>query len=69
MPQAHADSCRPSERHLGLVHSQQLAVNTVLSKLADGQGLLTVNGPPGPGLSLSCLVAILFNAMMPASAQ
>ncbi len=40
MPQAHADSCWPSERHLGLVHSQQLAVNTVLSKLADGQGIL-----------------------------
>lgn len=49
MPQAHADSCWPSERHLGLVHSQQLAVNTVLSKLADGQGLLGVNGPPGTG--------------------
>lgn len=49
MPQAHADSCWPSERHLGLVHSQQLAVNTVLSKLANGQGLLGVNGPPGTG--------------------
>jgi hypothetical protein len=40
MPQAYADSCWPSERHLGLVHSQQLAVNTVLSTLAGGQGLL-----------------------------
>jgi len=49
MPQAYADSCWPSERHLGLVHSQQLAVNTVLSTLADGQGLLGVNGPPGTG--------------------
>jgi len=49
MPQAYADSCWPSERHLGLVHSQQLAVNTVLSKLSDGQGLLGVNGPPGTG--------------------
>lgn len=49
MPQAYADSCWPSERHMGLVHSQQLAVNTVLSKLADGQGLLGVNGPPGTG--------------------
>lgn len=49
MPKAYADSCWPSERHLGLVYSQQLAVNTVLSKLADGQGLLGVNGPPGTG--------------------
>jgi len=49
MPQSYADSCWPSERHLGLVHSQQLAVNTVLSKLAAGQGLLGVNGPPGTG--------------------
>lgn len=49
MPQAHAEGCWPSERHLGLVHSQQLAVNTVLSTLADGQGLLAVNGPPGTG--------------------
>lgn len=49
MPQAYADSCWPSERHLGLVHSQQLAVNTVLSTLAGGQGLLGVNGPPGTG--------------------
>lgn len=49
MPQTYADSCWPSERHLGLVHSQQLAVNTVLSKLAGGQGLLGVNGPPGTG--------------------
>lgn len=49
MPQAYADSCWPSERHLGLVHSQQLAVNTVLSTLAGGQGLLGINGPPGTG--------------------
>ncbi|MDP9902154.1 hypothetical protein [Variovorax ginsengisoli] len=49
MPEAYADSCWPSERHLGLVHSQQLAVNTILSTLADGQGLLGVNGPPGTG--------------------
>lgn len=48
-PQAYPDSCWPSERHLGLVHSQQLAVNTVLSNLADGRGLLGVNGPPGTG--------------------
>lgn len=49
MPQAYADSCWPSERHVGLVHSQQLAVNTVLSNLADGQGLMGINGPPGTG--------------------
>lgn len=49
MPQAYADGCWPSERHLGLVHSQQLAVNTILSELADGQGLLGINGPPGTG--------------------
>ncbi len=49
MPDAFADSCWPTERHLGLVHSQQLAVNTILSTLANSQGLLGVNGPPGTG--------------------
>ncbi|WMJ68911.1 ATP-binding protein [Stenotrophomonas sp. 24(2023)] len=49
MPDAYADSCWPTEHHQGLVHSQQLAVNTILSTLADGQGLLGVNGPPGTG--------------------
>ncbi|WP_025136145.1 DEAD/DEAH box helicase [Achromobacter sp. DH1f] len=49
LPDAYADSCWPTERHLGLVHSQQLAVNTILSTLANGQGLLGVNGPPGTG--------------------
>lgn len=49
MPQAYADSCWPSEQHWGLVHSQQLAVNTVLSTLAGGKGLLGINGPPGTG--------------------
>lgn len=49
MPDAYANSCWPTEQHLGLVHSQQLAVNTILSRLADDQGLLGVNGPPGTG--------------------
>jgi hypothetical protein len=49
MPDAYASSCWPSEQHLGLVHSQQLAVNTILSTLATGQGLLGINGPPGTG--------------------
>lgn len=49
MPDAYAKSCWPSERHLGLVHSQQLAVNTILSALANDQGLVGVNGPPGTG--------------------
>lgn len=64
MPQAYADSCWPSVKHLGLVHSQQLAVNTVLSELADGQGLLGINGPPGTGkttLLRDLIAAIITN--------
>lgn len=49
MPDTYPNSCWPAERHLGLVHSQQLAVNTILSTLAEGQGLLGINGPPGTG--------------------
>ncbi|MBB3889239.1 DNA helicase [Xanthomonas campestris pv. campestris] len=49
MPDAYASSCWPTEHHLGLVHSQQLAVNTIQSTLGDGHGLLGVNGPPGTG--------------------
>lgn len=49
LPDAYPNSCWPAERHLGLVHSQQLAVNAILSTLADGQGLLGINGPPGTG--------------------
>lgn len=49
MPDAYANSCWPTAHHLGLVHSQQLAVNTILSTLSNGQGMLGVNGPPGTG--------------------
>lgn len=49
MPTSYASSCWPAERHLGLVHSQQLAVNTIRATLANGEGLLGVNGPPGTG--------------------
>lgn len=49
MPDVYAMGCWPSERHLGLVHSQQLAVNTILTTLGNAQGLLGINGPPGTG--------------------
>jgi len=49
MPDAYADGCWPTERHLGLVHSQQLAVNAILGKLSESEGLLGINGPPGTG--------------------
>ncbi|RQO73144.1 DNA helicase [Aquitalea sp. FJL05] len=49
LPDGYANSCWPTEQHRGLVHSQQLAVNTILSTLADSEGLLGVNGPPGTG--------------------
>jgi len=49
LPQNYALGCWPSERHLGLVHSQQLAVNTVLSQLSHGEGIVGINGPPGTG--------------------
>ncbi|UPG87628.1 AAA domain-containing protein [Luteibacter aegosomatis] len=48
-PHTYAPGCWPSERHLGLVHSQQLAVNRILSTLGTGQGLIGINGPPGTG--------------------
>lgn len=49
LPHQYAAGCWPSERHLGLVHSQQLAVNTILATLEKGQGLIGINGPPGTG--------------------
>ncbi|TLM75215.1 AAA domain-containing protein [Microbulbifer harenosus] len=48
-PDAYAMGCWPSEGHLGLVHSQQLAVNTILASLGNSKGLLGINGPPGTG--------------------
>lgn len=49
MPDAYPTSCWPSEQHRELVHSQQLAVNTILATLGNSQGLLGINGPPGTG--------------------
>jgi len=49
MPDAYPMGCWPSEKHHGLVHSQQLAVNTILSSSDDAQALLGINGPPGTG--------------------
>ncbi|NWC84064.1 ATP-binding protein [Pseudomonas putida] len=41
--------CWPTPGDLGLVHSQQLAVNAIHDRLQKGEGLLSVNGPPGTG--------------------
>lgn len=49
LPAQYAAGCWPSPHHLGLVHSQQLAVNLVLESLQDGEGILGINGPPGTG--------------------
>ncbi|KMZ13528.1 DNA helicase-like protein [Candidatus Burkholderia humilis] len=49
MPDAYADGCWPSEKHLGLVYSQQIAVNTILTALGKSEGMLGINGPPGTG--------------------
>ncbi|VVP69160.1 hypothetical protein PS910_00526 [Pseudomonas fluorescens] len=48
-PERYPRGCWPTEHHLGLVHSQQLAVNTLLDTLTDSSGILGVNGPPGTG--------------------
>ncbi|MDR2308257.1 MAG: DNA helicase [Paucimonas sp.] len=48
-PHKLAPGCWPSRHHLGLVHSQQLAVNSLLDELGDSAGVLGVNGPPGTG--------------------
>lgn len=49
LPDRYEPGCWPSVRHQGLVHSQQLAVNSILGELADEPGLIGVNGPPGTG--------------------
>lgn len=48
-PSRYAVGCWPAERHLGLVHSQQLAVNSLLQTLGNDTGVMGVNGPPGTG--------------------
>ncbi|UZE16084.1 AAA domain-containing protein [Pseudomonas sp. B21-054] len=48
-PSRYAAGCWPAEKHLGLVHSQQLAVNSLLQNLSSHTGIMGVNGPPGTG--------------------
>ncbi|MFJ2279528.1 AAA domain-containing protein [Pseudomonas sp. NPDC087803] len=48
-PSNYCAGCWPAERHLGLVHSQQLAVNSLLQTLGNTPGIMGVNGPPGTG--------------------
>ncbi|WP_231944457.1 DEAD/DEAH box helicase [Herbaspirillum seropedicae] len=49
LPDRYPPGCWPSEGHIGLVHSQQVAVNTILKELGDSAGIVGVNGPPGTG--------------------
>lgn len=71
MPDAYALSCWPTERHLGLVYSQQLAVNTILATLGDAQGVLGINGPPGTGKTtlLRDLIAAIVTSRADALSQ
>ncbi|ONH56102.1 Superfamily I DNA and/or RNA helicase [Pseudomonas cedrina] len=48
-PSRYATGCWPAEKHLGLVHSQQLAVNSLLHTLSNDSGIMGINGPPGTG--------------------
>lgn len=48
-PARYPKGCWPAERHLGLVHSQQVAINSLLETLGDSHGLMGINGPPGTG--------------------
>lgn len=47
-PELFPDGCWPTPRDIGLVHSQQLAVNGI-HRMLKTSGLLSVNGPPGTG--------------------
>lgn len=49
LPGKYPLGCWPTENNIGLVHSQQLAVNNIIATLTDAEGLLSVNGPPGTG--------------------
>jgi len=48
-PSRYSAGCWPADRHLGLVHSQQLAINSLLQNLSNAPGIMGVNGPPGTG--------------------
>lgn len=47
-PEMYPDGCWPTPKDIGLVHSQQLAVNGI-HRMLKSSGLLSVNGPPGTG--------------------
>lgn len=47
-PEMFPDGCWPTPKDIGLVHSQQLAVNGI-HRMLKTSGLLSVNGPPGTG--------------------
>ncbi|MEW5511777.1 AAA domain-containing protein [Pseudomonas asiatica] len=63
--------CWPTPGDLGLVHSQQLAVNAIHDRLQKGEGLLSVNGPPGTGKTtlLRDIVAAVVTARADALAR
>ncbi|MCT9827402.1 DEAD/DEAH box helicase [Pseudomonas veronii] len=48
-PARYPSGCWPTEADLGLVHSQQLAVNNIVGGLSASKGQRAVNGPPGTG--------------------
>lgn len=63
--------CWPTPGDLGLVHSQQLAVNVIHDRLQKAEGLLSVNGPPGTGKTtlLRDIVAAVVTARADALAR
>lgn len=75
-PELYPDGCWPTPKDIGLVHSQQLAVNGIHLKLKRS-GLLSVNGPPGTGkttLLRDIVAAVVTNradalAALPSSAD